>query len=155
MSANNTLSASQTPVRNSFQTPAKASVADTPYSAFGLRAFPLTPANHGPFAIDEDEEDADLPNTPVTERHHELGRASFGLVIDGDSDDKENKSPATPNYLHPERLVQHTCPPKQMTRTLFEVPADTPIFKRVQAAKRRSEDAAARAGLSRFGSFDN
>lgn len=56
-------------------------------------------------------------------------------------DDRQQSSPATPYFLHPQDLVQKTCPPKPMLRGGADQRTDNTsreMNKRLMLAKRKS-----------------
>ncbi|KAI9713696.1 MAG: hypothetical protein M1828_001385 [Chrysothrix sp. TS-e1954] len=74
-------------------------------------------------------------------------------VLAGDfSDSPMGGSPATPYFLHPQQLVQQTCPPKQTRELLFPLSgriADQPnsaIKQRLHVARRKSLQFAPKVG---------
>ncbi|KAK8184233.1 hypothetical protein BC567DRAFT_217899 [Phyllosticta citribraziliensis] len=72
-------------------------------------------------------------------------------------------SPSTPYYLHPERITQKTCPPKQTQRGIFDQRVDgkeedgfvvTPFAKRLLLARRSLSPVKATGGLGSGGAAE-
>ncbi len=76
----------------------------------------------------------------------------FGGVVDTPGGSSTYGSPASPYFLHPQRLVQHTCPPKQMQQLLFplsgriEDQPDERLKQRLILARRKSLQFAPKVG---------
>lgn len=83
------------------------------------------------------------PETPI--KAHDVLAGDYSVSPIGGS-------PATPYFLHPQQLVQKTCPPKQTQELLFPLSgriADQPnsvIKQRLQVARRKSLQFAPKIG---------
>jgi len=76
----------------------------------------------------------------------------FGGGVDTPGGSSTYGSPASPYFLHPQRLVQQTCPPKQMQQLLFplsgriEDQPDERLKQRLMLARRKSLQFAPKVG---------
>ena len=83
-------------------------------------------------------------STPVKSDGVELESQPMTPQTDADYQESNWGSPATPYFLHPQQLVQHTCPPKQSQQLFFPVSGriqDEPsesLRQRLTMARRKS-----------------
>lgn len=108
-----------------------------------------SPERHVSF---ETNKEAHAPATPLTPRPDQTSLEAFTTPQDNKYADSTYGSPTTPYFLHPSKLVQQTCPPKQSQELFFPVSGkiedhpDAVMRQRLLAARRKSLQFAPRVG---------
>ncbi|KAF9629763.1 BRCT domain-containing protein [Lasiodiplodia theobromae] len=130
-----------TPAKSAFGTPF-ALMSLTPKGKPTLSPFAdiTTPKPSTPIADAEDKE-----NTPPTQLFKTPTKPSTPAVTVAGA--AGEFSPSTPYYLHPENIIQKTCPPKQINKGLFDrderqATAVTPFRQKMLLARRSLSPAA-------------
>lgn len=130
-----------TPAKSAFGTPF-ALMSLTPKGKPTLSPFAdiTTPKPSIPIADAEDKE-----NTPPTQLFKTPTKPSTPAVTVAGA--AGEFSPSTPYYLHPENIIQKTCPPKQINKGLFDrderqATAVTPFRQKMLLARRSLSPAA-------------
>lgn len=129
-----------TPAKSAFGTPF-ALMSLTPKGKPTLSPFAdITPKPSTPIADAEDKE-----NTPPTQLFKTPTKPSTPAVTVAGA--AGEFSPSTPYYLHPENIIQKTCPPKQINKGLFDrderqATAVTPFRQKMLLARRSLSPAA-------------